>query len=38
MLDQFRLIDLSVRLEHQAVSKLVPAQIRSARHDGESFH
>jgi kynurenine formamidase len=37
MLDKFRLIDLSVPLEHQASSEPMPAQIRYARHDGEGL-
>jgi kynurenine formamidase len=37
MLRKFRLIDLSVPLEHQAASEPLPAQIRYARHDGEGF-
>ena len=34
---KFRLIDLSVPLEHQAVSEPLPAQIRYARHEGEGL-
>ena len=37
MLSKFRLIDLSVPLEHQAVSEPIPAQIRYTRHDGEGL-
>jgi len=37
MLGKFRLIDLSVPLEHQAASEPLPAQIRYARHDGEGL-
>ncbi len=37
MLPGYRLIDLSVPLEHQAVSEPLPAQIRYARHDGEGL-
>lgn len=33
----YRLIDLSVPLEHCAVSEPMPAQIRYARHDGEGL-
>src|SRR5215471_15246727 len=37
MLSKFRLIDLSVPLEHQAASEPLPARIRYARHDGEGL-
>jgi kynurenine formamidase len=37
MQGKYRLIDLSVSLEHQAVSEPLPAQIRYARHDGEGL-
>jgi kynurenine formamidase len=37
MLPRFRLIDLSVPLEHQAASEPLPAQIRYARHAGEGL-
>src|SRR4051794_35330377 len=37
MLGKFRLIDLSVPLEHQAASEPLPAQIRYARHEGEGL-
>jgi kynurenine formamidase len=37
MLGKFRLIDLSVPLEHQAASEPVPAQIQYARHEGEGL-
>lgn len=37
MLGKFRFIDLSVPLEHQAISEPVPPQIRYARHDGEGL-
>ena len=37
MLPGFRLIDLSVPLEHCAVSEPLPAQIRYIRHDGEGL-
>src|SRR5437868_9872236 len=37
MTGTFRLIDLSVPLEHQAASEPVPAAIRYARHDGEGL-
>jgi kynurenine formamidase len=37
MLPGYRLIDLSVPLEHQAGSEPMPAQIRYARHDGEGL-
>jgi kynurenine formamidase len=37
MLPGYRLIDLSVPLEHQAVSEPVPAQIRYVRHDVEGL-
>jgi kynurenine formamidase len=33
----YRLIDLSVPLEHQASSEPLPAQVRYARHDGEGL-
>src|SRR5207302_551538 len=35
MFDNFRLIDLSVPLENDAVSEPVPAQVRYVRHDAE---
>ena len=37
MMPGFRLIDLSVPLEHRAVSEPLPAQIRYVRHDGEGL-
>jgi kynurenine formamidase len=37
MLGKFRIIDLSVPLEHQAASEPMPPQIRYARHDGEGL-
>ena len=37
MFGKFRLIDLSVPLEHQAASEPLPAQIRYARHEGEGL-
>jgi len=37
MFADVRLIDLSVPLEHDAVSEPVPAQVRYARHDGEGL-
>ena len=37
MLPEFRMIDLSVPLEHRAVSEPLPAQIRYIRHDGEGL-
>jgi kynurenine formamidase len=37
MLGKFRLIDLSVPLEHASASEPVPASIRYARHDGEGL-
>jgi kynurenine formamidase len=37
MLDGFHLIDLSVPLEHNAVSEPMPAQIHYVRHDGEGL-
>src|SRR4051794_24058527 len=37
MFGKFRLIDLSVPLEHDAASEPVPAQIRYARHEGEGL-
>jgi kynurenine formamidase len=37
MFGNVRLIDLSVPLEHNAVSEPVPAQIQYARHDGEGL-
>jgi kynurenine formamidase len=37
MLPGYRLIDLSVPLEHRAASEPLPAQIRYDRHDGEGL-
>ena len=37
MLPRYRLIDLSVPLEHAAASEPLPAQIRYARHDGDGL-
>jgi kynurenine formamidase len=37
MLEKFRLIDLSVPLEHDAASEPVPARVRYVRHDGEGL-
>jgi kynurenine formamidase len=37
MLPGYRLIDLSVPLEHRAASEPLPAQIRYLRHDGEGL-
>jgi len=37
MLGNYRLIDLSVPLEHNAVSEPMPAQIHYVRHDGEGL-
>jgi kynurenine formamidase len=37
MFDKFRLIDLSVPLEHRSPSEPLPAEIRYARHDGEGL-
>jgi kynurenine formamidase len=37
MFAKWRLIDLSVPLEHQAVSEPLPAQIRYVRHEGEGL-
>jgi kynurenine formamidase len=37
MLPGYRLIDLSVPLEHRSVSEPIPAQIHYARHDGEGL-
>ena len=37
MFGKFRLIDLSVSLEHRAASEPLPAQIRYARHEGEGL-
>jgi kynurenine formamidase len=37
MLPGYRLIDLSVPLEHASASEPMPAQIRYARHDGEGL-
>jgi kynurenine formamidase len=37
MIGKHRLIDLSVPLEHRAVSEPLPAQIRYVRHDGEGL-
>jgi kynurenine formamidase len=37
MLPGYRMIDLSVPLEHQAASEPLPAQIRYIRHDGEGL-
>jgi kynurenine formamidase len=37
MLGKFRLIDLSVPLEHNAASEPMPAQIHYVRHDGEGL-
>ena len=37
MIGQFRLIDLSVPLEHGSASEPMPATIRYARHDGEGL-
>ena len=37
MLPGYRLIDLSVPLEHLAVSEPLPAQIRYVRHDGQGL-
>src|SRR5262249_57579792 len=34
----FRIIDLSVPLQHKAVSEPLPAQIHYVRHDGEGLH
>jgi kynurenine formamidase len=38
MLGKFRLIDLSVPLEHLAASEPLPATIHYVRHDGEGLH
>lgn len=37
MFGKFRLIDLSVSLEHQAASEPMPAKIHYVRHDGEGL-
>jgi kynurenine formamidase len=37
MFDNFRLIDLSVPLEHEATSEPFPARIHYVRHDGEGL-
>jgi kynurenine formamidase len=37
MLGKLRLVDLSVSLEHNAVSEPMPAEIRYVRHDGEGL-
>ena len=37
MLPGYRLIDLSVPLEHQSASEPLPAQVRYARHDGDGL-
>src|SRR5438105_2737934 len=37
MFGPFRLIDLSVALEHRAASEPLPAEIRYVRHDGEGL-
>jgi hypothetical protein len=37
MIGKFRLVDLSVPLEHQAASEPLPASIRYVRHDGEGL-
>jgi kynurenine formamidase len=37
MLGAFRIIDLSVPLEHRSASEPLPAQVRYARHDGEGL-
>jgi hypothetical protein len=37
MFDNVRLIDLSVPLEHDAVSEPMPAKVHYVRHDGEGL-
>src|SRR5438132_6109267 len=37
MIGKFRLIDLSVPLEHQAASEPLPAKIHYVRHEGEGL-
>src|SRR6201986_3428377 len=37
MWDKFQVIDLSVPLEHEAVSEPMPARIHYVRHDGEGL-